>query len=583
MPSYGNFQSDNQKYTRKTSRVNVNNPDFTPAIDVNGEKEKNAFDNNLHKWERVVSYLRFNPDVFYDLITPKSGGIRLDLDQRVFLRAVARFPEGYYTFGRAYGKTLLEVMAMFYTAIFYPRVKLSLTAQSLKTAAKLLKEKYDQILEFYPLMKNEIYNVAFRDNFAEIEFHNGSKIDALANSQTSKGLRRHRGSIEEDNLVDEATYRDAVKPIFDDPRRTIGEHPQIDPNENNSSAISYTTTGYRASPAHIRCQKAFKHMINLEGSIMLGASWKLAAFNGRGKSISEIMKEKRNGSPITFDMNYMARWTGAGEDGLCNIAKVLECRNLTNPEFIGEDGAEYVMGIDVARSEGNKSCLSIVTVVKIIRSSNGRVKEAHLVNLFPFQASLSFTAFAIEIQRLYNKFNPVAIIVDDNGLGKGIADELLKAHIDPLSGEELPCLDTINTNDEPEKAGSPKVVFCYIAQSFDKESIPNFMDFFETGKIRLLQRKDAADFVFSTPTEFERLHMPYLQTDFLIDEISNLRLKYNSNGSIGVEQATRSMNHDRYSALQMPLWYIKKYLDKANIEDVKTDEAILAEIASMWL
>ena len=32
------FESDNNKYTNKSSRVNVNNPDFNPSVDIKGKK-----------------------------------------------------------------------------------------------------------------------------------------------------------------------------------------------------------------------------------------------------------------------------------------------------------------------------------------------------------------------------------------------------------------------------------------------------------------------------------------------------------------------------------------------------------------
>lgn len=58
MASYGNFQSDNKKYTNKSSRVNVNNPDFTPSVSVIGKGENIAFIKNLKKWQQVVAFYR---------------------------------------------------------------------------------------------------------------------------------------------------------------------------------------------------------------------------------------------------------------------------------------------------------------------------------------------------------------------------------------------------------------------------------------------------------------------------------------------------------------------------------------------
>lgn len=575
MASYGKFQNDNNKYTRKETRVNKNNPAFNSAIKVNGNVEQSSFDKNLKKWSDVVSYFRWEPDSFWDIITPPTGGIRLDLDQRVFLRALARFPTGYYAFSRAYGKTLLEVMGLFHTCIFYPRVKVTLTAQSLKKAAAILKAKYNDLINFYPLLKEEIYNVNFRNDTALIEFHNGSVVDILPNSQTAKGERRHRGSIEEDNLVDEAVYNDAVKPVFDDPRRTIGKHPQVDPNENNSSVNSFTTSGYRGSPAFKRCTKLFNEMVDLNGSFCLGASWKLPAFNCRGKDINEILKDKKTQSPFLFDMNYMSHWTGSGDDGICNVAKLMECRTLESPNLSKSPTSRVILSVDVAQSDKDGNCQTIVTVLEALFLQTGRIKEIRVPRIFSISSKLNYTAQSIDVKRIKNKYNAEAIVVDHNGLGRGLTLELLKEQIDPLTGESLGCYDTMNTDDMSEISNCPKIVFCYLAQSFDQESIPIFMECIETTKVCLLAPKDYGDFDIMDGKKLAEEFHPFLQTNLLIDEIQNVVLKVLSNGKLSIAQATTRLGKDRFSSLQYGLWYVMKNFDKANEVDDRSNEEYL--------
>ena len=66
-------------------------------------KTLSSFDENINKYIDFVSWSRWNPDLFFDLITPELGGIRLDLDQRVFLRSMSRFISTYGVFPRGYG------------------------------------------------------------------------------------------------------------------------------------------------------------------------------------------------------------------------------------------------------------------------------------------------------------------------------------------------------------------------------------------------------------------------------------------------------------------------------------------------
>lgn len=578
MASYSNFQTDNNKYKDKTARQNSKNPDFNPAIKLIGTSENLSFKKNQQKWAEVVSYFRWFPDLFWDIITPKTGGIRLDLDQRVFLRAIARFPTGYYVFPRAYGKTLLEVMGLVHTAIFYPRINLALTAQTKDKSADLLKQKYNELLLFYPLLKEEIYNAKLSTMDFCIEFNNGSTITVLANNQTAKGDRRHRGSIEEDNLINEEIYDDAVRPVFDNPRRTIGRKGLIDSNENNSSVNSFTTAGYRGSPAYYRCLKAFNGMLELDGSFCLGASWKLASFNGRGKDINEIIKAKKQSSPFLFDMNYMSRWTGSGENGICNIAKLVECRSLELPEMSCET-PETILSIDVAQSDKDKNCQTVITVFEIIRYDTGRVKEIRVPRIISISGKLNYTAQAIEVKRAKNLYKSSVIVIDHNGLGRGLTAELLKTQYDSLTGTNLECYDTINTDDMPEQASAEKCVYCYMSQSNDQKAIPIFMDCVETLKLRLLAFRDYSDFTYMEEEKKKEIMIPFIQTNFLVDEIQNIKLRSLNNGKVSIERATTRLQKDRFTSLLYGVFYIMEYMD-----NVIEQEDVLSELTKyvMW-
>ena len=54
------------------------------------------------------------------------------------------------------GKTHGEVLSMIVLAVLYPGITMALTAQTKANAAELLKDKYDEIMRQYPLLKNEI-------------------------------------------------------------------------------------------------------------------------------------------------------------------------------------------------------------------------------------------------------------------------------------------------------------------------------------------------------------------------------------------------------------------------------------------
>jgi len=198
------------KYDSKDSRTDMYNPNFSPTVSSQGINESSNFMKNLPKWVEFVSWARWYPDLFYDLITPETGSIYIDLDERIFLRATARFLSSYGVFPRGFGKTLLEVMSMYHGAIFYPDINNAMSAQTKENAAKLLSEKHREVLKYYPLMANEIQKSSFVKDTAEVLFTSGGKVDILANHQNTKGARRHTLNIEESALLNNALFEDWV-------------------------------------------------------------------------------------------------------------------------------------------------------------------------------------------------------------------------------------------------------------------------------------------------------------------------------------------------------------------------------------
>lgn len=122
---------------------------------------------------------------------------------------------------------------------------MAMTAQTKANATELLKDKYDEITRQYPWFKNEILKVRSAKDDFELTFVNGSRIDVLANAQTSKGQRRNRIQIEESALIDNYTFEDALKPIVEIGRTTQGKLGTTDPLEINQAISFFTTSGFR--------------------------------------------------------------------------------------------------------------------------------------------------------------------------------------------------------------------------------------------------------------------------------------------------------------------------------------------------
>lgn len=262
-------------------------------------QKKTIFGDSLKNYYDFISWARWYPDVFLDLLKPKTGGITLHIDQRVFLRADVRFFSMYGTFSRGYAKTYNEVLALWVVAILFPGIELAISAQTKENAADLLAAKSNEIMKHFPLLRNELKNEPrFAKGFALLEFKNDSTIDILANSQTSKGQRRRRLKIEESALLNNDLFQDALEPVTEVPRYTIGELGIADPCELNQQIHFFTTSGFRGSDEFRRSCNMYDDMCELKGKIVLGSNWMLPCYYGRGSNKSKILQKKDRKSVV---------------------------------------------------------------------------------------------------------------------------------------------------------------------------------------------------------------------------------------------------------------------------------------------
>ena len=516
---------------------------------------------NVKNWTYFCSYSRWFPDAFLDLIKPDKGGLNLHLDQRVYLRAMLRFVSFYGVFPRGYGKTFDEVLASILVCVFFSEITISLTAQTKENAAELLKDKYNEIIRFYPMLENEVVKANFAKGQAEIKFRSGSVLDNLANAQSSKGQRRKRMNIEESALIDDVTFQDALKPIVEVPRVCVGKYSITDPEELHQQINFFTTAGFKGSDEYQRSVEMVKDMINLNGKLVLGSSFWLPCWYGRGSTKSQIFQKKKDMSVVAFAQNYESKWVGASTGALVNINKLIECRNLLYPERECNNLAEeYYMGVDVARSQSTANNQSSVAVVRAKRNSKtNRIKSMEVVNAINISNTMNFTNQAIEIKKIKKRYNAQMVVVDGNGLGSGLVDQLLKEAEDPLTGESLGCWNTINSDNEPESSEYDLCLFDMKAQTYQNKVVSYFIDAVDSCKLRLLQQRKDSDFSTQEKDDYINKVLPYIQTDFMFEEIANLKLKTLPSGGITVEKAVSKMNKDRFSCLAYVIFYIMEY------------------------
>ena len=210
------------------------------------------------------------------------------------------------------------------------------------------------------------------------------------------------------------------------------------------------------------------------------------------------------------------------------------------------------------------------------------IRQIQLVNIIEPPNGLTFKEQSIVVKKMFYQYGGhadltrsrvKAIIVDGNGVGKGLVDRLLEDVTDPDTNHELGCFDTINTDQKPDIANAIKIVYDLTATGINDDIIRTFIDYVETEKLKLLRVDDSTK-NSSTMVNDDGLineERARIHTQFLIDEISNLRLKKTSK-SITVEQVQRKIDKDRYSALAYALYYVFMFLEKNEQEEIYDEE-----------
>ena len=197
---------------------------------------------------------------------------------------------------------------------------------------------------------------------------------------------------------------------------------------------------------------------------------------------------------------------------------------------------------------------------------------ASLVNLFVLgrtPETKPFSVQAVHLKSLIRDFNPREVIIDTNGLGVGLGDEMVRQQVDE-KGELLPAYGFIN--DENYRKTQPRDAICILYGikangPLNSQIHGNAYSRLTGGKVRfLIKEQEAKSALLATKAgqkmsveqRVKRL-MPHEMTTKLFEEMANLRLKRaGASLDIVLEQINSRHPKDKYSAFAYGLWRIKE-------------------------
>lgn len=526
------------------------------------ERNEDLIANCIQTWSAY-------PDIYLDLITPEDSNFTLFPYQRIFLRACMRYTNLFITAARATSKTFLSILAKYLQCMFLPNHVGSIVAPNKQQASKITKQKIEEIWRLWPLLEKEVEKANFGKDYVDLFFRNGARLSVVGALDSDRGIRTHATLIDEARDQDGDAISEIILPQMNVSRRM--SNGLVNPNEPvNTQVIYATSAGTKSSFAYAALIDTFERsIIDPKSSFCIGLDYRIPAQHGLiDAKFVQGLKLSPSYNETTFAAEYLGSWLGGSDESWFDFERLVKYRKIKNPEWIQkfkEDSKVfYLISVDVGR-------LHDQTVACIFRVNIRDDKYyATLVNLFVLgrQAEKkTFVQQAIDLKHLIEIYKPREVVIDCNGLGVGIADEMIRTHLD-ASGKELPAYGFFNNDDYKKIQPRDSIPILYSLKAngpLNSKIHGNAYSRIYGGMVRfLISEQDARASLLATKVgqkmkmeERVKRLMPHELTTKLFEEMSNLRLRRNGL-DIVLEQINARFPKDKYSAFAYGLWRIKE-------------------------
>lgn len=534
-------------------------------------------DNNFELYKYYFQLFTAYPDIFIDLITPVSSNFQLYPYQRLYLRACLRYRYQGLTACRAFSKSFISILGMILKCIFQPGGKFFICAPKKEQSAKIAKEKLSEIFELFPLLRKELvgndYNAGA--DYVSMTFRNGSIFDVVGALDSTRGGRRHGGILDESRDHSPDQLNEIVIPLMNVNRKTAAGI--VNPYEPHQSQIWITSAGAKNTFAYDKMIELLTLSIMFPSrAFYWGCDYRIPVMHGLlDKTFIDEIKMSPTFKESSFSREYCSIWTGSSSDSWFDYDKLIKRRKILNPEtskkVVFGTKPWYLISVDVARLK----CQTVATVFKVIQQPSGSYK-IKVVNIYVQTDTgnkMHFQEQACFIKELIERFDPIEVVIDGNGLGVGLMDFMVIETIGS-NGKIYPPYGTFNDKSYfgLQAKDAPKIIYVMkdnasfssdIHSAVYSEITNNNVEFLATEKeikSRLLATKKGQKM---RPEDRAARILPHELTSRLFDEILNLRLKQaGAINKIELEMINKRMTKDKFSSLEYGIYRIKMRLDE---------------------
>lgn len=458
--------------------------------------------------------------------------------------------------------------------ILYPGAHLFTAAAGKQQSGQILQEKTLDICNKIPAFNREIdwsrgnQGTSISKDKCRIKFKNGSDYENLAAKETTRGLRKHSGLLEECVGIDQKMLQEVLIPLMNVSRPCM-DGTTHDEEVLNQSQLYITTAGYKNTYSYDKLIQTLVQMIvEPDKAFVLGGTWRIPVAIGLQPQtfIQDIQKDPTFNAE-SFEREFESHWAGTVEDAFFDGEKFDRNRILQKPELeaTGRASAQtfYILSVDV----GRRGCQTVIVVFKVNPQPQGNSIK-NVVNIFTAE-DMHFEDQAILIKKIYYKYKARRVVIDANGIGMGLMDYMVKSQIDS-SGEYFAPFGVYNDDEgiykrfRTEDTEDDAVYTVKANAPLNTDAYSTVQGQIETGKVKfLIEERLAMNKLLGTkvgqamtPEQREDYLRPYKLTSILKSELLNLR-EENEGINIILKQANKRITKDKFSALCYGLYYIK--------------------------
>lgn len=519
---------------------------------------------------------------------------------------------------RGMGKSQIVAAALTIYCILYPGTQVVIAAGIRGQSSNVIKKILDEFYPRSPNLQSEIgTNYKVTPSEAYIKFKNTSIIQVVTAKDSARSARAN--IVVGDEFVQiKKTIIDTVLRKFKAAERRPGffDNPKYTDQRNVSKPADWvyipkepnkevyiSSAYYKWHYSWAKFKSFFKSMMRGESYCVCGFPYQLPVSAGYYplEQIREEMQED-DFDATAFSIEMDSLFFGESANSFFSYKDVNPLRKILQPlyprpyyELLGDPKIKYrekvngeirLLAVDVATQGGSKNDATAISLIQSIPNSSGQ----YFRNI-PYMETREGghgQDQAIRIRQLYDDLDIDYVVIDTNGVGISIYDQLVQDQVDPVRNvtyEAWSCKNDEAMALRSRNPDAPKVIYSIKATAqLNSDNAVLLRDTMRRSKIRFLVNESVGNEWLNSSKAYNHLPVedqvlfeaPYKQTTACVNEIVSLDYE-RLDGKVRVKEKSGARK-DRYTSVSYGN-YIASILER-DARKKKEDDDISNNIPS---